>query len=133
MANLSSLLPPSGAVTPTSADTLTNKTLSTPTLDGTIVEEIYNISGTSVTLEPDNGSIQLHTLTGNTTYSDGFSSGQSITLMVDDGTGYTVTWPTTTWVNNGANPPILSTSAYTVIVLWKVSSTLYGALAGEGP
>jgi len=133
MANLSSLLPPSGAVTPTSADTLTNKTLSTPTLDGTIVEEIYNISGTSVTLEPDNGSIQLHTLTGNTTYSDGFSSGQSITLMIDDGTGYTVTWPTTTWVNNGANAPILSTSAYTVIVLWKVSSTLYGALAGEGP
>jgi hypothetical protein len=133
MANLSSLLPPSGAVTPTSADTLTNKTLSTPTLDGTIVEEIYNISGTSVTLEPDNGSIQLHTLTGSTTYSDGFSSGQSITLMIDDGTDYTVTWPTIIWVNNGANAPTLSTSAYTVIVLWKVSATLYGALAGDGP
>lgn len=72
---------------------------------GTLVEDVYALSGTSVALEPDNGSVQTHTLTGNTTYTDGFSAGQAITLMVDDGTAlrdvpeqagfpYNVTWPT---------------------------------------
>ena len=99
---------------------------------GTIVEDVYAISGTSVSLEPDNGSIQTHTLTGNTTYTDGFSAGQAVTLMIDDGTAYTVTWPTMTWVNNGGSAPTLATSGYTVIALWKVSTTLYGALVGDG-
>lgn len=119
------------------AQTLTNKTLttpaiSTPTMTGTIVEDVYAISGTSVALEPDNGSVQTHTLTGNTTYTDGFSAGQGITLMVDDGTAYTITWPTITWVNNGGSAPTLATTGYTVIALWKVSTTLYGALVGDG-
>lgn len=99
---------------------------------GTITEDVYTITGTSVALEPDNGSVQLHTLSGATTYTDGFSSGQAITLMVDDGTANTITWPTITWVNNGGAAPTLATSGYTVIALWKVSTTLYGALVGDG-
>lgn len=99
---------------------------------GTLVEDVYALSGTSVALEPDNGSVQTHTLTGNTTYTDGFFTGQAITLMVDDGTAYTITWPTITWVNNGGSAPTLATSGYTVIALWKVSTTLYGALVGDG-
>jgi hypothetical protein len=99
---------------------------------GTITEDVYALSGTSVALEPDNGSVQTHTLTGNTTYTDGFSAGQAITLMVDDGTAYTITWPTITWVNNGGSAPTLATTGYTVIALWKVSTTLYGALVGDG-
>ena len=99
---------------------------------GTITEDVYTISGTSVSLEPDNGSIQLHTLSSPTTYTDGFSAGQAITLMVDDGTGQTITWPTITWVNNGGSAPTLATTGYTVIALWKVSTTLYGALVGDG-
>jgi hypothetical protein len=99
---------------------------------GTLTEDVYTISGTSVALEPDNGSIQLHTLTANTTYTDGFAAGQAITLMVDDGTAYTITWPTITWVNNGGAAPTLATTGYTVIALWKVSTTLYGALVGDG-
>ena len=101
-------------------------------LVGTPVEDVYALSGTSPTLEPDNGSIQTHTLSGNTTYSDGFSAGQAITLMIDDGSAYTITWPTTTWVNNAAAAPTLATSGYTVVALWKVSTTLYGALVGDG-
>ena len=120
------------AVTLTGTQTLTNKTLTVPTLDGTIIEDVYTISGTSAALEPDNGSVQLHTLTGNTTYTDGFTAGQGITLMIDDGTAYTVTWPTTTWVNNGGAAPTLATTGYTVVALWKVSTTLYGALVGDG-
>ena len=99
---------------------------------GTITEDVYALSGTSVALEPDNGSVQTHTLTGNTTYTDGFSAGQAITLMVDDGTAYTITWPTITWVNNGGSAPTLATTGYTVIAIWKVSTTLYGALVGDG-
>jgi len=99
---------------------------------GTLTEDVYAISGTSVALEPDNGSVQTHTLTANTTYTDGFSAGQAITLMVDDGTAYTITWPTITWVNNGGSAPTLATTGYTVIALWKVSTTLYGALVGDG-
>jgi hypothetical protein len=119
-------------VTLTGTQTLSNKTLTKPTLDGTITEEVYAISGTSAALEPDNGSVQTHTLTGNTTYTDGFSAGEAITLMIDDGTAYTITWPTTTWVNNGGTAPTLATTGYTVISLWKVGSTLYGALVGDG-
>jgi hypothetical protein len=103
-----------------------------PTFTGGPIEEIHALSGTTPTLEPDNGSIQTHTLTGNTTYTDGFSAGQAVTLMIDDGTAYTVTWPTMTWVNNGGAAPTLATTGYTVVALWKVGSTLYGALVGDG-
>ena len=99
---------------------------------GTPVEEVYALSGATPALDPDNGSIQTHTLSGNTTYSDGFSAGQAITLMIDDGSASTVTWPTMTWANNGGSAPALATSGYTTVALWKVSATLYGALVGDG-
>ena len=99
---------------------------------GTLTEDVYAISGTAVALEPDNGSVQTHTLSGNTTYTDAFSSGQAITLMIDDGSARTITWPTMTWVNNGGSAPTLATTGYTVVSLWKVGATLYGALVGDG-
>ena len=129
-------------VTTSSTDTLTNKTLTSPaitapTLTGTIIEDVYAWTGTtgSVTaeMEPANGSIQTVTLTGNiTALTDNIAAGESITLMIDDGTAYTITWPTMTWVNNGGAAPTLATSGYTVVSLWKVSTTLYGALVGDG-
>lgn len=103
-----------------------------PVYTGTPVEDIYTISGTSYALEPSNGSIQTHTLTGATTYTDAFSAGQAITLMIDDGSAATITWPTMTWVNNAGVAPTLATTGYTVITVWKVGSTLYGALVGDG-
>ena len=106
--------------------------LTDPTYTGTPIEDIYAMSGTSVALEPSNGSIQTHTLSGATTYTDAFSAGQAITLMIDDGTAATITWPTMTWVNNAAVAPTLATTGYTVITVWKVGSTLYGALVGDG-
>lgn len=112
--------------------TLTSPTITSPTITGTVLEDVYALSGTSASLEPDNGSVQTHTLSGNTTYSDGFSAGEAITLMIDDGTAHTITWPTMTWVNNGAVAPTLATTGYTVIAIWKVSTTLYGALVGDG-
>jgi hypothetical protein len=118
--------------TASNTQTLTNKTLTAPVIDGGYSEEVYAVSGTTPALDPANGSIQTWTLSGNSTPTDSLSAGESITLMIDDGTAYTITWPTMTWVNNGATAPTLATTGYTVIALWKVDTTLYGALVGDG-
>jgi len=52
-----------------------------------------------------------------------------VLIMIDDGSAYTVTWPTTTWV--GGSAPNLATSGYSVVELWKVGTTLYGAHVGD--
>jgi hypothetical protein len=106
--------------------------LTSPSITGTIVEDVYTLSGTTPALDPDNGSVQVWTLSGNSTPTDSLTAGEAITLMIDDGTAYTITWPTMTWVNNGGSAPTLATSGYTVVALWKVSTTLYGALVGDG-
>ena len=95
-----------------------------------IQETAYNLTGTA--LDPDNGTIQYKTLAANTTLTDSIEEGEAITLMIDDGSAYTLTFPTITWVNNGGSAPTLATTGYTVFALWKVSSTLYGALVGDG-
>ena len=100
------------------------------TFSGAIDEAVYVLTGTA--LDPANGTIQTKTLASSVTLTDSLSEGESVTLMIDDGTDYTITWPTTTWVNNGGSVPTLATTGYTVIVLWKVSTTLYGALVGDG-
>jgi hypothetical protein len=95
-----------------------------------IQETAYNLTGTA--LDPDNGTIQYKTLAANTTLTDSIEEGEAITLMIDDGSAYTLTFPTITWVNDGGTAPTLATTGYTVFVLWKVSTTLYGALVGDG-
>ena len=49
--------------------------------------------------------------------------------MVDDGTAFAITWSTlaVVWENNGGVAPTLATTGFTVIVLWKVGTTIYGA------
>ena len=126
-----------GEVTSDGVFTLTNKTLVAPIITGTIVEDVYAWTATTgavtTELEPANGSIQTVTLTGSiTSLTDNIAAGEAITLMIDDGTAYAITWPTTTWVNNAGSAPTLATDAVTVIALWKVSTTLYGALVGDG-
>jgi len=121
-----------GEVTADGTFTLTNKTLVDPIITGTVVEDVFALTGTTPALDPSNGSIQTWTLTGASTPTDSLSAGEAITLIIDDGTAYTITWPTTTWVNNAGAAPTLATDVPTVIALWKVSTTLYGALVGDG-
>jgi len=126
-----------GEVTADGVFTLTNKTLVAPIITGTVVEDVYAWTSTTgavtTELEPANGSIQTVTLTGSiTSLTDNVAAGEAITLIIDDGTAYTITWPTTTWVNNAGAAPTLATDAVTVIALWKISTTLYGALVGNG-
>lgn len=98
---------------------------------GAIDETVYNLTGTA--LDPANGTIQTKALSANATLTDSLADGESMTLMIDDGaSAYEITWPTMTWVNNGGTAPTLATSGYTVVVLWKVSTTLYGAFVGNG-
>lgn len=96
---------------------------------GSITEEVYAVSGTTPALNPTNGTIQTWTLTGNSTPTDSLSTGEYITLMIDDGTAYTITWPTMQWA--GGSAPTLATTGYTVVELWKVGTTLYGAPVGD--
>lgn len=88
-----------------------------------IVEKAYECTGS--VLDPSNGTLQYKTLSANTTFTESFADGESITLMIDDGAAYTVTWPTMTWASGSA--PTLAVSGYTTVVLWHRGS-LYGAV-----
>lgn len=94
-------------------------------------ETVYAITdGAGFAIDPANGSIQTITLgASRSPTATNFAAGHAITLMVNDGSAYTITWPSVTWV--GGSAPTLATSGYTVINLWKVGSTLYGMSSGS--
>lgn len=122
-------------VTPTAAQTLTNKTLGGAVLNDGYTEEVFAITdGASVNLDPNNGSIQTWTLGANRTPGQAnWAAGQSITLMIADGTARTITWSTlaVVWKTDGGVAPTLNTTGFTVIALWKVGTTIYGARVGN--
>jgi hypothetical protein len=129
-----------GVVIPSisSTSTLTNKTLTDPAIIGTIIEDVFTITdGAAFEVDPGNGSIQLITLgASRTPKATSFVAGESITLMVNDGTAYTLTWTDATWgtggvIWTGGTAPTLATSGYTVLQFWKVSTQVYGAYVGD--
>lgn len=130
----------STVATLTGTQTLTNKTLTDPAIIGTVLEDVFTITdGAAFEIDPSNGSIQLITLgASRTPKATNFAAGEAITLMVDDGTAYTLTWTDATWGGSGVIwetnsgvAPTLATSGYTTIVLWKVSTQVYGARVGD--
>lgn len=125
--------PAERAVATDATQTLSGKTITDLVFDGSYTEEVFTISdGASVDLNPANGTVQLWTLgASRSPTASSFTSGESMTLMVDDGSAYSITWPSVTWKTDGGTAPTLQTTGYTVIQLWKVSTTLYGARVGD--
>lgn len=124
----------------TGVETLTNKTLTDPAIVGTITEDVFTITdGAAFEINPGNGSVQLITLGANRTpKATNMAAGEAVTLMVDDGSAYTLTWTDSTfggsgvvWKTDGGVAPTLNTTGYTAIVLWKVSTQVYGARVGD--
>jgi hypothetical protein len=111
----------------TATQTFTNKTI------GDLKETVFTVSdGASVDLDPINGPIQQWTLGDNRTpTATNFGAGQSMMIMIADGTAFAVTWTTMAVVWVGGSAPTLATSGFTVIELWRVGSTIYGARVGD--
>jgi hypothetical protein len=92
--------------------------------------------GAAFEVDPGNGSVQLITLgASRTPKATNFAAGESITLMVADGTAYTLTWTDATWGTGGVkwvgnSAPTLIGTGYTVLQFWKVSTQVYGAHVG---
>jgi len=98
---------------------------------GELKETVYTLGTTgTIALDPANGSIQSSVLTGAPTFTDSLEAGQTVVLMLEGGATYTVTWPTITWVTSAGNAAPTLTAKDT-LVLWKVSTTLYGAYVGS--
>ena len=124
--------------TAAATETLTNKTIVDPAITGTILEDVYTITdGAGFEVDPGNGSVQLVTLGANRTpQATNFAAGESLTLMVADGTAYTLTWSHSTWGSAGVvwvsgSAPTLATTGYTVLQFWKVGTQIYGANVGD--
>jgi hypothetical protein len=129
-----------GDVTTTGSQVLSSKTLVDPAITGAILEDIFTITdGAAFEIDPGNGSIQLITLGANRTpKATNFADGESVILMVDDGSAYALTWTDATfggsgvvWKTNAGVAPTLNTTGYTVIVLWEVAGQVYGARVGD--
>lgn len=113
-------------------------TITDPVIVGAIKEDVYTITdGAAFEVDPSNGTIQLITLGANRTpKATNFLAGESVTLMVNDGTARTLTWTDATWGTSGVvwvggTAPTLATTGYTVLEFWKVGTQVYGALVGE--
>lgn len=89
-------------------------------------EEVFTVTGTAPVLAATNGSIQLWTLTGNSTPTNGLLDGQSIVLGIDDGAGFTVTWPSVVWAVTPVAAPTLAATGLTWVALWRVGGVLHG-------
>jgi hypothetical protein len=101
------------------------------TLGSSIVERIFTITdGASVSIDPVNGTMQLWTLgASRTPTAVNFANGQSVTLTINSGI-YSITWTSVpvTWIT--ATAPTLSTTALTIIALWKANNVIYGTSVG---
>jgi len=94
-------------------------------IQGLRKEGVHTITGTSPSLEPSNGPVQVWTLTADSTATQSFGEGERMLLLVD-GAGFNVTsWPAITeWLSDGGSPPTLLNGRYTPIDFVRVGTDL---------
>lgn len=109
-------------------------------LPASIKETVFTTTdGAAFEINPSNGTVQVIVLgASRTPKGTSFQNGQSVTLMVDDGSAFTLTWTDATWGGSGVIwktdngvAPRLNTTGYTAIVLWKLAGQVYGARVGD--
>ena len=106
---------------------------SNPIFTGSITEETGTMpAGTTPAIDPVNGTVQEWALTGNSSPTDSLADGEFVELLIQDGTAYTITWPTITWLTDGATAPTLGLTTVTPVLIQKVGSVLYGRRTGDG-
>lgn len=89
-------------------------------------ETIFTLTGATPVISPTAGTIQTWTLTANSTPTLGtWAAGAGLTLMLTAG-AFSVAWPAITWATADGNAPTPKTAGVTIIVLWKVGTTVYG-------
>lgn len=98
------------------------------TFNKAIAETVYTLSGTEI--DPANGTIQFKSLSAPVTLTETIAAGESVVLMIENGATHTILWPTITWVTSAGNAAPTPTEKDT-FVLWKISTTLYGAYVGS--
>lgn len=95
-----------------------------------IREQVGAITGTTPAISVANGTIQTWTLSGNSTPSFTLNEGESLLLLIDDGTGYTLDLAAVDqWA--GGSAPAQASTGYTGYALTKVGGTLYGSGIGD--
>lgn len=122
----------SGVLSFTNNPTLTTPVVTTLDMAGAIQEHAVNyasVSG-STALNAANGTIQRWVLSGAVTPTDSLSDGEAITLVIDDGSAYAISWNSLTikWI--GGSAPSLDATNETLIVIWQLNNTLYGMSPG---
>lgn len=122
-----------GLASKTGTETLTNKTLTDPSIVGTITEDVYTITdGAGFSIDPTNGSIQQITLGANRTPTvANWADGDSVTLYIADGTAYTITWSTIGVVWRGGVAPTLATTGYTEVNITRQGGVYRGVHVGD--
>ncbi len=130
--------------TATNTQTLTNKTLASPIIDGGLTEDVEVITSSSnaATIDLSLATNFTHTLTENVTYTfsnpatSGKSSAFTLKVVQDaSASGFTVTWDAAVdWA--AATAPTLTADAngvdYFVFITTDGGTTYYGFVAGKG-
>jgi len=155
MTTLSGIITPSNVVTVDGTQTLTNKTLTSPTINGGtgafaslettggFTEDAEAITSTSnaATLDLSSATNFTHTLTENVTYTfsnpatSGKASAFTLKVVQDaSASGYTITWPASVdWA--AATAPTLTATAsavdYFVFITTDGGTNYYGFTAGQ--
>lgn len=112
------------SIVPASVANFDGQTFTNLVLAGEITETPYTLTGTDV--DPANGTIQSKTLSGTWTATSSIADGQSVLLHITKG-AHSIVWPTMDWVYGD---PALSSTAVSVVCMWKVGSTLCGCYVG---